>query len=56
MKNTVVQLSHGIKNIYQNNVFQQHIAYTLEKKILQQLLLKVCEFFFRESEKNLNIL
>ena len=50
MKNNVLQLSHGIKNIHQSKFYQQHTHW--RKIYLQLPLLTVCELIlFRQIKK-----
>ena len=55
MKGNILQLSHGIKNIYQSNSYQEHTHWT--EGFPQLLLLKVCgAFLFRQSKKTCGLL
>ena len=51
MKYDVSQLSHGVKNIHRNKLYQQQMRW--RESFLQLLLLKVSESFILRQSKNI---
>ena len=49
LKDDALQLSHGVKNIYQNRLYQYRTYY--RESFLWLLILKICESFFSDRVK-----